>query len=549
MKRDTNPNSVRNTVFSSKISVYLLCGILIIGLFFRLEYFDETIPISLDAVDSFSYAADIHTIGKLPENYDIAKPGWSFVLSGLFSFFNFDDTESYMQLQKIATIIISSVTIFPLYFLIKKFFEKKYSLLGVVLFAVEPRLIQNSILGGTEPLFIFCIVITALLSLNKNTKIVYLSFLAAGLSTYIRPEGLFLFIGISIAYILRHRNEKLIIPKYIVALLLYVLVLTPLMIHQEQVGMYDSIFVKTYKTSNMFFSFNEDPSDTEKDINENLESKNNNPIKLMQTSLEYFVKYLGWVLIPMFILLVPLGFISFFRNLTMDKLTIIIITIIMAIPALYAYSYPLLETKYLYFLFPFFCIFATYSLKLFIEKLHVRKSVFVICFIVIIATSILFSGFKFDNSHERESALIARHVVENTKIINDYYPESQYAVSLDVPKTWSEYKTFFKNMDRVKKEYTRDELHHPRQVTIKDPTNFKTLDSFLQDSTRGKITHLVLDGKKDRPEFLNEVFYDETKYQFLKKVYDSKDDNLEYHVKIFKVDFELFNSLKDSNDV
>ena len=89
MKRGTNPNSVRDTVFSSKNSVYLLCGILIIGLLFRLQYFDETIPISLDAVDSFSYAVDIHTIGKLPENYDIAKPGWSFVLSGLFSFFNF----------------------------------------------------------------------------------------------------------------------------------------------------------------------------------------------------------------------------------------------------------------------------------------------------------------------------------------------------------------------------------------------------------------------------------------------------------------------------
>lgn len=545
MKKGARLNSVKNMIFPIKNSTYLLCGILIIGLICRLQYFDETIPISLDAVDSFSYAVDIHTIGKLPENYGIAKPGWSIFLSWLFPFFSFEHTESYMQLQKISTIVISSITIFPLYFLIRNFFEKQYSLLGVLLFAVEPRLIQNSILGGTEPLFILCIVVTTLLLLNKNRKIIYLSFLVSSIATYIRPEGLFLFIGISIAYILRFRNEKLVIPKYIVALLVYVLVLTPLMIYQEYVGMYDSVFVKLYKSIKTYFLLDERSSDSETAIIESLESKSNSPIKLMLTSLEYFIKYLGWVLIPMFILLVPPGFILFCRNLDANKLAIIIIMTAIAIPALYAYSYPLLETKYLYFLFPFFCIFATCSLNLFIKKSRVKKSVFVACFIIIITTSILFNEFNFDNKNQREAAFIARYVVENTKIINDYYPEVQFVVSLDAPKTWSDYKAFFKDMERVKRPYSRDELHHPRQITNKDPSSYKTLYSFLDDSSRGKITHLVLDGKKDRPEFLNEVFYEEDKYEFLKKIYDSKDDNFEYHVKIFSVDSELFESSKN----
>ena len=72
------------------------------------------------------------------------------------------------------------------------------------------------------------------------------------------------------------------------------------------------------------------------------------------------------------------------------------------------------------------------------------------------------------------------------------------------------------------------------------PNNFESLESFLSNSERGNISHLVLDGKTDRIEFLNEIFYNEDKYEFLNKIYDSTDDGLEYHVKIFEVNYDLF---------
>ncbi len=77
-------------LISSKMKpLYFLCGIWVIALIFRLFYYDETIPLSLDGLNFFSYSADIHTIGKLPTNYDVAKPGWSYVLALIFSPFNF----------------------------------------------------------------------------------------------------------------------------------------------------------------------------------------------------------------------------------------------------------------------------------------------------------------------------------------------------------------------------------------------------------------------------------------------------------------------------
>ena len=73
---------MKQTIQLSKNNLfYSICGIWIIGLIFRLFYFDETIPLNMDALSFFTYSADITSIGKLPETYDIAKPGWSYFLS------------------------------------------------------------------------------------------------------------------------------------------------------------------------------------------------------------------------------------------------------------------------------------------------------------------------------------------------------------------------------------------------------------------------------------------------------------------------------------
>ena len=230
--------------FSRKNSIYLLCGIFIFSIIIRIYYFDETIPVTMDALHTFYYASDVAIIGKVPGNYDIAKPGWSIFLGGIFSFFDFEDTLSYMQLQKILSISISSLAIFPLYLLIKKFSQSKYSLLGVSLFAVEPRLIENSLTGNVESMFIICIITTILFFLSANKKIIYLSFIIAGISTCFRPEGLFLFFGITIMFFTRFRNDRLVFPKYLIGLILFILVITPISLHQAEVGMYDPIILK-----------------------------------------------------------------------------------------------------------------------------------------------------------------------------------------------------------------------------------------------------------------------------------------------------------------
>ena len=126
------------TFFLKNKLLFLVFAIWVISLGFRMNVYDPTIPILLDGLSYLSYAIDINVLGGLPENYAVSKPGWSIFLAGLFSVFDFSETNSYMQLQRITSIFISSITIFPLYFLCNVFVEKKYSIIGATMFAFVP---------------------------------------------------------------------------------------------------------------------------------------------------------------------------------------------------------------------------------------------------------------------------------------------------------------------------------------------------------------------------------------------------------------------------
>jgi hypothetical protein len=56
-----------------------------------------------------------------------------------------------------------------------------------------------------------------------------------------------------------------------------------------------------------------------------------------------------------------------------------------------------------------------------------------------------------------------------------------------------------------------------------------------------------VDKNPNRPEFLKDVFRDEEGFPYLIKIYDSSEHGYEYHLKIFTVDYEKFESVKEFN--
>ena len=119
----------------------------------KLFFFPYGIPITEDGLVYFRYAIDTSILGQFP-NTPLTNNGWPILLSIFYSNFNSDNFLEYMTLQRVISISISTLTIIPVYLLLRRFFDYKYALLGSILFIFEPRMIQNSFLGITDSLFI-----------------------------------------------------------------------------------------------------------------------------------------------------------------------------------------------------------------------------------------------------------------------------------------------------------------------------------------------------------------------------------------------------------
>ena len=151
--------NILNSTKKTNLLFLLIIGF--IGFFIRLYYTPFELPLVNDALFYFLYASDINQLGHLPNDWAPVNNGWP-GLVGIFFYILPSESNviAFMTAQRILAITISSITIVPVYFLCKKFFKPKFAVLGATLFVLDPRLIQNSILGITEPSYflfsIFC---------------------------------------------------------------------------------------------------------------------------------------------------------------------------------------------------------------------------------------------------------------------------------------------------------------------------------------------------------------------------------------------------------
>ena len=179
-------NLSREKIFSLKHIIFSIAIILSVGLFLRLYYFPYNIPLVLDALKYFLYASDGVVLGHLPESYTFANNGWPAFLSLFFSLSHFGNILDYMNLQRVLTVSLSILTIIPVYLLCKRFFSPFYAIIGAAIFAFEPRIIQNSELGITDPLFITLVTLSLYFFFSSKKNLVYVSFAFAAFATLVR---------------------------------------------------------------------------------------------------------------------------------------------------------------------------------------------------------------------------------------------------------------------------------------------------------------------------------------------------------------------------
>jgi hypothetical protein len=499
-------------IFNYPIIILSIIGI--IGILIRLYYFPYNIPLALDATGYFWYAMDMSILGRFPEGYNFPNNGWPAFLSIFFSLYNSENFLNYMMLQRYLSITISVLTLIPVYLLCTRFFNKVYSLIGASLFVLEPRIIQNSLFGITEPAYILLGSLALFLFLSKKMTPIYAAFGVIALFSLVRYEGLYVVVPLSIMFFIRFRKDRKVILKYLIAIMIFLLVLLPM------------TYIRITTTGNDGLTYHaiESPSAYYRG---SLSGYSGMPAftDLVFKSLTNFSMYLIWVMIPVFGFFVPSGAILFFKKWNYEKTTVLLFAIFLILPALYAYSRGFQDTRYLYVMFPIFSILSLYTIKKINEKFRNFNLIRIIVIIFTLIISLLFLEHKnFDYEHELEAFKIAELVAINAKGVNNYFPEAKY-VSVSV---LSEYK-FPVLSSSVSKE--------PKLFTI---DGFETLEEFIEGYRDQGLTHLVVDNSEKRPDFLRRVFLDEKSYPYLIKEFDSHENGFTYYVKLYRINYDEF---------
>lgn len=499
-----------------RIAIYFLV-IGCVALILRLYITPFNLPLTLDALEYFWYANDISILNHFP-NWTMDHNGWPAFLSIFFSVFHSHNFIDYMNIQRVVAISISILTIIPIYLLCKRFLGRSYALLGAALFAFEPRIIQNSVLGITDPLYIFLVTFSIVMFLSKDNRIVFGSFAVTALATLVRTEGLALFLVLSIMFFVREKKERKIIVKYALAATIFILVLLPMVeIRLQTSG-------KDYLTGRI----------TGEIANISSQSENNSKSNILGSlirGLENPVKFLGWAMIPIWIFFVPVGAYLIFKNRNHDTLTIIAGIIIMGILAFYALS-KFSDTRYFFPLYPLFCVLAILAARSYLGKFKNPKLFLVLLTGGILITSIAFMNFKgTDISHEKEALSLAYYVDNMTSGINPYMPESKY---LPIP-----------DISKQKFPMLRSMASTGPKIIFTD--GFRSINDYIMKGKDQGLTNLVIDGSNKNAEFLNDVFFNDEKYPYLEKIFDSSEHGYKYHLKIYKINYSRFESLNKTS--
>ena len=545
-----------NHVNSKKNIILYLVLILTLGLTLRFYYLPYDVPIVTDGFYSFVYATKTVFEGNLPIGYGTTNTGWANFLALFFGLSDTSDPFYLMQIQRSLSVILSSITIIPAFFIFRKFVDIKWALFGCFLLTIEPKLLMQSLEGINYTLFFFLFVSATALFLTKTKLSLFLSFGCIACITLVRYEGLLLLIPLSIMYFLKFKDKKSIV-KFLGMIFIIIIILAPISVLRIQAtesfcydtdwyGMRcgDDGFTHSILAGPRFLSHTLNAASgqevTETAIyllNENNEKNDSYAILFMNKiilSFSALLKFTGLALIPYFVFFVSYNIILRIKNkklgkLDWDKKMIIFTVSIMFLPALYAYMMGIQEIRYVLVIIPLLCILSISWTNSISKKISKNRSVMIILMVLVLTSSIIFIEFeKRDSTHDKESFLVSQKIVKLTNMINSFHQDGYIKTSVLI-SDWP----ILPEADQ------KGKLLH---VFQKIPTNdYHDLAEFVIDSKKSDLKYLVID--KDNKLF-DDLRKNPTGYPYLNKIFDSNDFDFENHFMIYEINYKLF----DNND-
>ena len=542
----------------------IFCFILIatVSLGLKLYTVDFTV---LPSEDTFGYVLRgmAHNNGDFTE-HPRKTLGWSIFISPFFHTTDSNNFLDYLNIARVLGLMISLITIVPMYLLSRKFFDAKYSVCAVGLFAFEPHLNHVSGLGMTEPLYILAIILSLYFILNKNSNYSYLSFLTIGLLWWIRWNGIVMLLIASIIFFTNFKRTPKLFLKYFACLAICLIVVSPMLIERnDQYG------------SPLFFSQNQRVF-----IGESVALVADNMVDIDYSAFDFidehgfgkFVEKFAFtgiynlfftlfkMSLPYLIFFLPFGIIFSLRAFDQGKKFIqsnwILILISLAVFVFYFAIYP--EKRLIYHVYPFLIIFATISLHRLVEyglsTFSFNEKQKKICLVGIMCFVLILSGlytlrYEVQDPILNNEEILFAETLENKfdgKILDAGYTLKglHYVHVTDPLDAFKNYK-----ISQDPGAYYLFEFNKENVNLMPTVLYAKSLEDFIDVSYEYELNYISINKNGVTDIFypyLNEIYENEDKFPYLIKVFDTEREGFEkLKAKVFEINYEIFYELNN----
>ena len=541
--------------------VFFLILISLISLGFKLYTVDFTV---LPAEDTFGYVLRgmAHNNGDFTE-HPRKTLGWSIFISPFFHMTDSNNFLDYVNIARGLGLSISIITIIPMYALSRKFFDAKYSLCAVGLFAFEPHLNHVSGLGMTEPLYILAIILSLYFILNKNSNYSYLSFLTIGLLWWVRWNGIVMLLIASIIFFTNFKKTPKLFLKYFACLAICLIVVSPMLI--ERNGQFGSP---------LFFSQNEHMF-----TGEYATIMADNMMGVEYSAFDYvddhgFGKFIEKFVflgiynllftlfkmsLPYLIFFLPFGILFSLRAFDQEKKYIRSnwILILISLGAFIFYFAIMPEKRLIYHVYPFLIIFATISLQRFgeyglstfsfNEKQKKLCIVGIMCFVLILS-GLYTLGFEVSDPILNNEEILFAETLENKfdgKILDAGYTLKgmHYVHVTDPLGVFKNYK-----ISQDPGAYYLFEFNSENINLMPTKLYAKSLEDFIEVSYEYELNYISINKKGVILfyPYLDEIYENEDKFPYLTKVFDTENEGFEkLKAKVFEIDYKKFYQLNN----
>jgi hypothetical protein len=545
----------------SRITTIVICLLIIssISVAFKLSHVDFTEPSISEDVYVYILAAFSIINGDFSQP-DFKPLGWSILLSPFYLFDDSTDLLHYVNIARILSIAISTITILPMYILARRFFDEKYSLVASCLFAFEPHLINNSTLGLSEPLFILAIILTSIFILQKNHSwYFYMSFLLAGITWWIRVNGFITLVILSIIFFIVYKSSSKNFTKYLLCIVIFVLVASPMLIQKyDQFGdpLYFAISDNYFAGDQKHFALN--TKHIEYSASDYIQD--NGIIGFLErfglTGLGNMASSLLKMLFPYLIILVPFGILFSLRSFAQDKDYIKSIWVLMLITlgsVVIQFSI-VSDMRFIYHIFPFLIILSTITIQRVVKYglstfsfSDKQKNFFligVICVIIILSGMFMLRVDTQDKILNQERIEFTETLTKNFggKVlgVGDSIRLLTYTQLYDSPNLFKEFKT--STYDFVVGGQSNIFAHGMERIVL----YAESLDELIQIGKEYDLKYIVINENANtdkiiRYPYLTNLYDEGEKYPFLTKVLDTKEIGFKkFKVKVFEINYDKF---------